>query len=58
MDHRRLAGCGVEAPVVVEGRRRQKIANAEYITGMFGIQSFRRPSRAVNLLWGFERKED
>ena len=43
MDHRRLAGYGVEVPVVVEGRRRQKVANAEYITGTFQIQSFRRP---------------
>ena len=35
-----------------------KIANAEYITGMFEIRSFRRPSRALNLLWDFESKKD
>jgi len=39
MDHRRLAGCGVEVPVVVEGRRRQKVANAEYNYGHVGDSS-------------------
>ena len=50
--------CGVKVSVVVEGHRRQKVANAEYITGTIGSRSFRRPSRALNLLWDFESKRD
>ena len=42
---------GVKVPVVVEGRRRRKIAYAEYISGSFEIQSFRRPSLTQNRVW-------